>query len=239
MIFSIHIPKTAGTSFRTALEISNLKIRSMYINRRRQICLIGEKCTFEDFAEIDYPISIPEIMTIVRSQNGKGNKIIVHGHFFYDSIAPFLEEGDSFIFWIRNPYDRLLSEWCHHVSRALKVDFDGRLQELNYSKMLELSQKTPAELNTLLTIQSIAEPYRVYLGSLPLDRCFFIGEFENYKVDLEKLSGLLGVKLQHRYDNVTPATSVLSPEFIDRVKDPLKNELEYYRKLVEFKRTRF
>src|ERR1022692_1421794 len=116
MIFSIHIPKTAGTSFRTALETSNLKIRSMYINRRRQICLIGEKCTFEDFAEIDYPISIPEIMTIVRSQNGKGNKMIVHGHFFYDSIAPFLEEGDSFIFWIRNPYDRHLHFWKKEIA---------------------------------------------------------------------------------------------------------------------------
>lgn len=182
---------------------------------------------------MDYPLSVAEVMAIVRRSEEK----IVHGHFFYETIAPFLEEGDRFIFWIRNPYERLLSEWCHHLSQAVRSE--PPLQQLTFAELLERSRKTPAALETLLAMPHIAGAYRTFVGSLPLEHCLFIGEFETYKEDLQKLARMLGTQLKYRHDNAAPVVAILSPEFCDRVKSVIEKDIEFYEGLVEFKRSRF
>lgn len=104
---SIHIPKTAGTSFRNTLKsvYGNMGVRR--IDNRK------------------FPPKLP-----------RGTRVI-HGHFFWPALRDFysLSDDTPLITWVRDPVDRVLSNY-YYLQKILKERLRRESNDLNIlSKM--------------------------------------------------------------------------------------------------------
>jgi len=122
-LFFIHIPKTAGTSLRLALEEALGK---------ESICYDygpSSSHTEPDIARLAYPPA-PDLFRLERALTQKHYKLL-GGHVPALRYLPMIPAGRSFTF-IRNPVDQLVSHYEHHV------------RNFGYSNTLKEFIKTPA-----------------------------------------------------------------------------------------------
>ena len=97
-IISIHIPKTAGTSFRNILKAVYSKEQVVRID----ISLPSEKTSFPSTSHPP-PKHLP-----------RGCRVI-HGHFRYRDLAEFykLNSDIPIITWVRDPVERVISNYYY------------------------------------------------------------------------------------------------------------------------------
>lgn len=88
-IFSIHIPKTAGTSFYSILTHHEKSV-SPHLKRR----------DVKDHQGLDSWI----------------NFRVIHGHYHYSECAPYITDDDLIIVWVRDPVKRVISNYNHFKS---------------------------------------------------------------------------------------------------------------------------
>lgn len=110
-LLCIHIPKTAGRTFRQALkshygEDGVLTLDHQFLKKRNE--------TLEDYPVRKYPV--------------------VHGHLFFNQLQPFATPSTKWITWLRHPVDRVLSNYFFYCTNGYvtrkKKDPDLRLLTL-------------------------------------------------------------------------------------------------------------
>lgn len=163
MIVSVHIPRTAGSSFRA------------YLSRNPAIQLV------ENYGN---PIFVPALLrhsAAVYSQ--LKNRLqpvdrqtnIIHGHFLPATYAHLYNQKKAkFITWMREPADRIRSQYDYCFQSDKRVDkspFQNRVARENWS-FTEFYQHPHAQ-----------NLYTKFLWNFSIEYFDFIGIVEHYKDD--------------------------------------------------------
>ncbi len=104
----VHIPKTAGSSLRTGLEKALRKDYRMLFDYGRD----GGKTTPE-LLELLYD---RQALHEFRSHYPRDTPTFLSGHFPASKYLPFFNPG-TFVTFLRNPVDRVISEYAHFTAR--------------------------------------------------------------------------------------------------------------------------
>jgi hypothetical protein len=167
-LVSIHIPKTAGTSFRNILK----KVYGEDRVIRVDIELPSERMSYPTCA--DPPTEIP-----------RGTKVI-HGHFrFVDVAKKYNIRSDvPIITWVRDPVERVISNYFY-LQKILREIVNEKERRINVLSKMERSliEYARAEINRNRMSR--------FLEGLSLERLFFVGVQEYFSEDLKYLAKLL------------------------------------------------
>ncbi|WP_187271157.1 sulfotransferase family 2 domain-containing protein [Neolewinella aurantiaca] len=170
-LVSVHIPKTAGTSFRKSLKTAygEEEVVRLDINLKNRRARLNEEEYEEDFL----PNGIQ----------------VVHGHF---SPAVILEQfpetsGVDFITWVRHPVERVISNYFY-LEKRLKEELDEAGKGLNILSKMQRSLLEYArdEINR--------NRQHKFLEGMLLEDFKFVGVQEHYTDDLAELGLRLGWK---------------------------------------------
>ncbi len=166
LLVSVHLPKTAGTSFRAALQthyrdslLEDYAMLPMQLPRgRREWQSLRDAYRARD-----------EITPSIRA---------IHGHFLPVKYRVALRDRQArYITWLRDPVDRLVSHY-HYWRRDYSGD-DPR-QPLRNRMIGERWS-----LERFCLGSELRNLYRQYLWRFPVERFAFIGITEHYAQDLE------------------------------------------------------
>lgn len=164
-IVSIHIPKTAGTTFYDWLCFH---FNDVSVNLKR------------DLVRLD-------------AFSGILHHEVVHGHIRFLEIAPYLQGNEKLITWVRNPVDRVISNYCFFKKTISDSSHQNPkvYQENKHRKnetLVEYAQK-PETQNQISK----------YLEGTDLNQFFFIGLFEDFHSELNQLTHLLNLSPSELY----------------------------------------
>jgi len=165
-LVSLHIPKTAGTSFRNMLK-------SVY----------GD----EAVARLDIPLRGKQVKLNEEAYDERmisSSIKVVHGHFSPAQIYDLFEVGPDvpFITWLRNPVDRVISNF-HYLEKRLMEELAGSRQggrHLTRRMQRNLLEYAADEINRNIMHK--------YVEHLSLDSFYFVGIQEYFEEDVLHLS---------------------------------------------------
>jgi hypothetical protein len=197
MIISLHIPKTAGTSFRMALEehfgdsmikdYGTRPFRVRYEVARKKAEKFNRKLKVEKYLNVS----------------------CIHGHFLAIKYANLKNLDATFITWLRDPVERLISNY-YHIIRGQK-SIKGTFSYLVHSKNWDLETYWLHPLNR--------NPYEKIFRDFGLENFQFVGIVENYRSDLKFFSENYLHKLLNSYfENQRPETQKFNIDSVLRSK---------------------
>lgn len=184
MIISVHIPKTAGTSFAKALEVhfgsrllqdyADLPTNTPQYERNRAALLASV-----DNANLDHLTGVE----------------CIHGHFLPLKYLLLSVKNDiRFITWMRDPVERVLSHFYY-----LKSFYDPATAPPLHRKMVEEDWS----VEQFCLSPELRNLYGQFLWGFPLEYFAFIGITEFYDEDLAYFSGhYLGTYLEPHRENL-------------------------------------
>lgn len=217
LLVSIHMPKTAGTSFRATLEarFGNTFVHdyadyplAQALPRRHEAALAaGALASPADFAGVG----------------------CIHGHFLPIKYLALSKQMDCrFITWLREPVARMISHY-HYWYRSYDAGSD--MTSALHRRVVEEAWT----LERFCLSEELRNVYTQFLWGFPLERLDFIGITEHYERDLDVFSTqFLGEKvtssqLNQRLD--APATGIpaeLSGELHDEIKAFHSDDINLY-----------
>ena len=161
-IISIHIPKTGGRSFHEILK----QVYGQSLDQR------FEKHHF-------FPDKDKDDTVIVKLPDGiKG----IHGHLNIKQVKHIIDKDNpKVITWVRNPVDRVISNYYYFMKRIREGDTPERQQDKISYSLLEYAAQ-PKRRNRISMI----------LEGIDLKDFFFIGVMEQFDHDIQILSNLMG-----------------------------------------------
>lgn len=166
-LISIHIPKTAGTSFYHTLksEYSGSKVVRVDIDTAERIKI--------NRIDIDDAYISPR-------------PSVVHGHFLKDQILELskLKHEVPIITWLRDPVERVISNYFY-LSKILK---DEVQEERKGLRILSKMQKTLLEYAAL---ERNRNRQTKFLEGIEISDLAFIGFTERYEDDVQELGNIL------------------------------------------------
>lgn len=185
MIISVHLPKTAGTSFLASLEghfgtalikdYADLPINTPTAERNRMALENGIQNATRDFTGVE----------------------CIHGHFLPVKYLPAATNRDmKFITWLRNPVDRVLSHyhfWKNFHDPASAGALHARMVAENWS------------LERFCLGPEVRNLYCQFLWAFPPWNFAFVGITEFYEEDLNYFGQYhLGAQLKAHAANTSP-----------------------------------
>ncbi len=178
-LVSIHIPKTAGTTFRTIIQES-----------------FGKRKTAK--VDIDSAGQINVNNKLFLKQHLNSKIVAIHGHFTYADVhRKFNLDSDvSFVTWLRNPIERVISNY-HFLNKIIA----DRLKELPQEKLMERMGKSLIQFAELEANQNVMSKF---LSGANLEQFTFVGIQDHFETELERLHLQLNwKKIDNRKHNVT------------------------------------
>lgn len=180
-LISVHIPKTAGTSFRKTLKsnFGEKRVIRLDMMLKQQNLKVNEVPYEEDALPTDIEV--------------------VHGHFRpSDLIQRFPEtERVPVITWLRDPVERVISNY-YYLEKHLKAELNEAGRGLNILKIMQRSLLEYARADMARNRQSR------FLKGMPLEDFKFVGILEHYSEDLAELGRRLDWDdVEEVRDNVT------------------------------------
>ncbi len=178
LLISIHIPKTAGTTFGAILR-KKYGDKFLYVYNTN---IVGKYCIGRTPVELDQGLK-NERETAISKQEVY-NKIkelgieCIHGHFYYSWVADASEYFDhvEYVTWVREPEARTYSDYLHFMRNGYSGD-RGELVKLLANRMVEFMGDDPSIFS-------------------------FIGRTEFFDDDLKRF----GIYDDYQILNVTPET---------------------------------
>lgn len=212
-LLSLHIPKTAGTSFRNILKVvygENAVVR-FDINNKGVVRLNQEFYTNKNLPQAK----------------------VIHGHFTYKDInTQFdLPEDIQKITWLRNPVERVISNYFYLESR-LKTLLNEEQNNLNILSKMQRSLIEYARDEINRNRQS------KFLSGITLEEFDFVGIQEDFENDLIEISKTLKWKKLPNilHQNKTPVKkNHLDIEIIKEIERLNQNDLELYKNALQLR----
>lgn len=177
-LVSLHIPKTAGTSFRSVF-LDNVSERN--------------------FAKVDIFNSGRIKVNDTYFTGSKLHRKVkaIHGHFPYVVLLDRFEiqETTQFITWVRNPVERVLSNYYF-----LRSVIQQRINEQQDENLFERIGKSLQEFVLHPENQNVQSNF---LQEAPLENFAFIGIQDKFESELDRLSNTMGWKVKNNSHNIT------------------------------------
>jgi len=216
-LVSLHIPKTAGTSFRNILK-------SVY----------GE----EQVVRFDIKIKTRKID--IESVPFDGSSLpahirVIHGHFHYTDLVEQVNipETAKWITWLREPSDRVLSNYFY-LSERLREELDEEKRGLN---ILAKMQRTLIEF---ARDEINRNRMSKFLHGADLSRFDFIGLQEQYDSDLKHLAQILNWPEYPVFrHNVTRSRPTVDPDVLSEIRELNRNDYELYEEALMWRKNYF
>ena len=227
MLVSIHMPKTAGLSFRASLEeyfgdrfrhdYQDYPLAQSARERRERARRWGETVRPEDFAGVD----------------------CVHGHFLPLKYLPLAETLPCrFVTWLREPVARLVSHY-HYWQQT--YDPASELTSSLHRRVVEEAWS----LERFCLAPELRNVYTEFLWGFPRDRLCFVGITEFFAEDLRYFSQeILGNKMRphtlNRRDGGDGAELEADLGVADRVEveNYHRDDMALYRRALELRQRR-
>lgn len=168
-IVSMHIPKTAGTTFYEYLKV----------NYENNIKLIYTKPIVKRCNNIDNEINKINL-------NGFNEKVI-HGHFIYDEVE--INKDDYCLTWLRDPVERVVSHYYYFKYKPTHDyihPIEYKIKEENLS-LLEF-----------INIKCMQNLQSYYFGVTNIEKFNFIGIVEKFDESLEFLESDLKIQFAQK-----------------------------------------
>ncbi len=209
-LLSLHIPKTAGTSFRNILKsvygedaVVRLDINNKFITRLNE--------------ELYEATEIP-------------NARVLHGHYFFENIQKrfSIPEEVKIITWLRDPVKRVISNYYYLESRLVEI-LNEEQKNLNILSKMQRSLMEYARDEVNRNRQS-----KFLQGATPED-FDFIGIQENFDDDLIEIAKVLNWKSipVSIHQNKTPTERPkLSLEILEEIKYLNSDDVAIYSEVV-------
>ncbi len=219
-LVSVHLPKTAGSSFRTSLE-SIFKQRFQKDYQGSGIALSAFERNKKTLTE-----------SLHIAEQGVKHYDCVHGHFM---PAKYLLLNDivplTFITWMREPIARLISHY-NYWHQAYNPDTSAP------------HHRQVIEENWSLEKFCLSEPFRniytKYLWGFPLENFAFIGITECYAKDFRYFTEkYLNTSLPIQWENMSKkpdaASTTFDPEVLKAIKDFHAEDIALYQRALSIR----
>lgn len=221
MIISVHLPKTAGTSFKKALKD-----------------YFGEGC-MDDYSDNIYSLDFAEHISKAVHDSREildkdfSNLKCIHGHFLPLKYKALSEKMDlKFITWMRDPVERLLSQY-YYWKNSVPGQFDT-----HHRKFLEEDWS----VEKLCLHPKYKNMYSHYLYAFPVEKFEFIGITEFYEQDLQWLAQrYLDDYLPHYTENMTARDikkTNIDSGLLKAIREFHKEDFDLYRKALQMRQSR-
>jgi hypothetical protein len=213
-LVSIHIPKTAGRSFKAILD-------SIYDNTK-----------LANFDLKNYPDkSVPPVEQFLSQLDDTIN--VIHGHFQFNEINTLKNINNvKIVTWLRDPVERVISNYCFFKKRISLALNNPDLQKRKNESLLEYA-----------SLDGSRNRMHRFLDGLNLNNIFFIGITESFETDLNFLAKKLNwgpIEIPRINDNSEfksglPAVTQQEKKIIF---DLNQIDIELYRKALEMRNKR-
>lgn len=220
LLVSVHLPKTAGTSFGASLKAHfGDRYRDDYgdggIGKP-----FGERCMH----------AMASAMRL--AEEGGDAAACIHGHFLpLKYLLLGVRRELVFMTWMRDPVERLVSHY-HFWQQS----YDPGSSAPHHREVIERGWS----LERFCFSERFRNIYTQYLWGFPFENFSFIGISEFYEQDMVDFSGrYLGYELKSQRLNVTSCTrSRVDPGFATEVRDFHAADMLLYRRALELRSIR-
>ena len=183
MLIFVHIPKTAGTSFKGLLN----KIYS-----QSETIVIDSSDWYKDakYAKLSNRNCLPGAQQIKPSTQIK----YIVGHFNADRFIDLYPDA-MYITWVRDPIQRLFSNYNYYLRGGT---YYGQMNDQKRAyDLIDLDTYCTHRLNLNTMSQQI---------NIPLSRFKFIGIVENYEEEIKRFKKVTGIDITEdgNHANVNP-----------------------------------
>jgi len=211
-LISLHIPKTAGTSFRHILK-------EVY----------GERAV----VRFDIRRGVVELNSEVYESEKLPSAKVLHGHFIYDEIQTKfdLPQNIKKITWLRHPVHRVISNYYYLESR-LKTILNEEDRGVNILKKMQRTLSEYAKDERNRNRQS------KFLSGISLNKFDYVGITENFEHDLIEMAKILDwPKIpQTTQKNITPSKkSGITDEIFQEIAELNEDDMKLYSEALSFK----
>ena len=212
-LISLHIPKTAGTSFRNILKnvYGEDEVVRFDINGKNDVRLNQT---------VYHETKLPKVK-------------VIHGHFTMESLENkfILPPKIKVITWLRDPVKRVISNYYYLESRLKEI-----LDEENNN--LNILDKMQRSLIEYARAENSRNRQTKFVKGRNIEDFDFVGIQEDFDTDITRLSLVLDWKevpelLQH---NKTPEVRAeISKDILDEIFELNKEDIDLYNTAIEMR----
>jgi hypothetical protein len=183
MIISIHIPKTAGRSWRAQLE-SEFGSRLLFDQEFEKVDSIE---TYREIFEKNTPRADAREKTLKAELHERRAALmrdydVIHGHFVADKYLDIFPTTD-FVAFVRDPYQQMISAYYY-----IKREAGDLFKKYN-----------PTPLQFIELLSNMQAPF---LGSIAIEELAMVGLTEHYERSVALFEAIFGKKISHGYRRV-------------------------------------
>lgn len=213
-LISIHIPKTAGTSFRNSLKAvyGDKEVVRLDIDLVKQEVKINE----QRYDQSEFPQSTK----------------VIHGHYSYPLLIENfkINQDIPIITWLRDPVQRVISNYLY-----LSEILENLLQE--EQKGLNILQKMKRSLKEYALFEGAQNRQSKFLTGLNIEDLKFVGIVEHYDEDINRLAKILKWDKAPIFKNnkTKKETNFISNNEIEVIRQLNTEDLKLYEKAISLR----
>lgn len=188
MLIFVHIPKTAGTTFKNLL-IPELKLKQDEV-------IVVESHGWNNHSDRKFINERPGLPGVIPLKPNPTAKLVT-GHFKADKFKPIYPDG-TYITWLRDPVERLISSYYYYLL----------LDPSRYGNIAKVHRKYDSVSLEYFATRSYSSNIMSDQLNIPLDNFKFIGISEHFNKEIARYDSIMGTNMSgfktYNNHNVNP-----------------------------------